>query len=119
MNRRDITGLFSLDHVDHYELLKLFDLEFKTSWRYSASEIAFPAQRDHLLLVRWDDDEIKSITKGKKLKRESLDRLIRLMESNLIDQASAEFGADVLLAGRPVRGGFRCDSIPLRSGSAA
>jgi hypothetical protein len=52
MNRRDITSLFSLDNVDHYELLKLFDLEFKTSWRYSTTEIAFPAQHDHLLLVR-------------------------------------------------------------------
>ena len=40
--------------------------------------------------------------------------MIRLVESNLIGQAPAEFGADVLLAGRPVRAGFRCDSIPLQ-----
>jgi hypothetical protein len=114
MNRRDITSLFSLDHVDHYELLKLFDVEFKTSWRYSTTEIAFPAQHDHLLLVRWDDDEIKAITKGRKLKQESIDRLIRLVQSNLIGQAPNEFGADVLLAGCPVPAGFRCDSIPLQ-----
>jgi hypothetical protein len=81
---------------------------------HSTTEIAFPAQHDHLLLVRWHDDEIKAITKGRKLKQESIDRLIRLVQSNLMGQAPDEFGADVLLAGCPVPAGFRCDSIPLQ-----
>ena len=113
MNRRDITDLFGLDQIDHYELLKLFDLEFKKSWRYSSTE-AFPAQKDHLLLVRWADGEIKAIVRGKGLKREAVDRLIRLVQLNLIDQTPVEFAADVLFAGRPVHGGFRLDAIPLQ-----
>ena len=45
----DITTRFSLDKIDHHELLHIFDLRYETCWRVSDHEIMFPAEENYRL----------------------------------------------------------------------
>ena len=111
---KDISKRFSLNRVDHYELLKLFELRYQTAWRVSDSEITFPAQRNYSLKVRLEGGQIRQIIRGPKLTKQDLDGLLEQAELDLNDNRIAEYGVEILLARLPVAGGFRCDSVPLQ-----
>jgi len=115
-SRNDVTSRFSLDVVDHRELLDLFEIRFGTCWNVSRSEIAFPAALDFSVKVRRDRDNgrIVQITRGSKLSNRDLDVLLEQIAADLLDKRIAEYGIEILFAHRPVAGSFRSAVIPLQ-----
>jgi hypothetical protein len=89
----DITQRFSLDKVDHDELLAIFDIRYHTSWRISDDEIAFPAANDHRLKVQVRHGRIAKIVAGDSLSGQELDELLDQVKADLMDDRIAEYGS--------------------------
>jgi hypothetical protein len=110
----NITSRFSLDQVDHHELLDILTLRYQTCWRVSDREITFPAAHDYRLKLEMRHGQIIKITSGDSLSSAELQNLLEQVDADLKDDRIAEYGVDILFAHHPVQGGFRFGSLPMQ-----
>jgi hypothetical protein len=108
----DVTEKFSLGEIDHHELLALLTLRYTTCWRVSDRAIAFPAAREYKFKVKTRHGQITNISSGNSLSGQELEEILEQVEADLKDDRIAEYGAEILFARRPVKGGFRFRSVP-------
>jgi hypothetical protein len=108
----DVTEKFSLGEIDHHELLALLTLRYTTCWRVSDRAIAFPAAREYKFKVKTRHGQITNISSGNSLSGQELEEILERVEADLKDDRIAEYGAEILFARRPVKGGFRFRSVP-------
>src|ERR1700719_3433923 len=113
-NMTNITSRFSLDQVDHHELLDILTLRYQTCWRVSDREITFPAAHDYRLKLEMRHGQIIKITSGDSLSSAELQNLLEQVDADLKDDRIAEYGVDILFAHHPVQGGFRFGSLPMQ-----
>lgn len=118
---RDVTAQFRLSETDHDELLKLLDVRFNSAWRVKepgrgpSTEIDIPATKAFALRVRYRNGRIEQIFAGPALaKKKDLEGLLAEVDTILRGPSSKEFGRGVLMASRPVRGGFTSPSASLQ-----
>jgi len=114
MNGNDITGRFSIDQVDHHELLQMLSLRYGTSWRVSDREITLPAAHEYALRLKIRHGRVEKIFAGSALSRPEFDELLDQLHADLFDERIAEFGVEVLFAPKPVEGSFRFSSLPMQ-----
>src|SRR6266487_2087594 len=110
----DISHRFALDEIDHRDLLEIFTLRYQTCWRVGKGQIAFPATKDHKLRLEMRHGQIARIWAGQSLSGQELDELLEQVEADLKDNRVAQFGAAILFAHRPVKGGFRFKPIQMQ-----
>lgn len=110
----DVTQRFSLDQVDHHELLEIFSIRYQTCWWVSDHQITFPAADDYRLKIEMHHGQITKVVAGDSLSGQELDELLDQVDADLMDNRIAEYGRDILFAPRPVAGGFRFSSLPMQ-----
>lgn len=110
----DITLKFSLDQIDHHELLDILTARYTTCWRVSDREITFPAVNDYRIKLVMRHGQVTKITTGASLSEQELRDLLEQVEADLKDDRIAEYGVDILFAHRPVSGGFLFGSLPMQ-----
>src|ERR1700751_6111330 len=113
MDGKDITPGFSLDEIDHHELLDVLTSRYTTSWRVSKNAITFPASADYKIKVKISHGQVERVFAGRALTDAELGELLAQVEADLKDDRIAEYGVDILFAHQPVSGGFRFDALPM------
>jgi hypothetical protein len=114
MDGKDITPQFSLDEIDHHELLDVLAARYTTSWRVSKHAITFPATADYKIKLRICHGQVERVFAGKALTDAELCELLMQVEADLKDDRIAEYGVDILFAHQPVIGGFRFGALPMQ-----
>jgi hypothetical protein len=114
MDGEDITPQFSLDKIDHHELLDVLAARYTTSWRVSKHAITFPATADYKIKLRISHGQVERVFAGKALTDAELCELLVQVEADLKDDQIAEYGVDILFAHHPVIGGFRFGALPMQ-----
>jgi hypothetical protein len=114
MDGKDITSQFSLDKIDHHELLDVLAARYTTSWRVSKHAITFPATADYKIKLRISHGQVERVFAGKALTDAELCELLVQVEADLKDDQIAEYGVDILFAHHPVIGGFRFGALPMQ-----
>lgn len=110
----NITSRFSLDQIDHHELLDILSIRYTTCWRVSKREITFPAEANYKIKLRIRHGQIEEVFAGKSLTNSDLSDLIAQIEGDLNDDRVAEYGVEILFAHRPLTGGFRFTALPMQ-----
>jgi hypothetical protein len=111
---KDVTALFSLDQIDHHELLLLLGVKYPTCWRVSDTEIAFPAVEEFHLKLRIRHGQIHQVTQGQSLPDAVLQQLLEDVDADLKNDEIVEYGRSFLFASRPVRGGLRFQAATMQ-----
>jgi hypothetical protein len=114
MSGSDITERFSLNEIDHHELLDILSVRYKTCWRVSKHAITFPAVADYKIKLKIRHGEVEKVSAGPALTEEELSELVTQVEGDLQDDRIAEYGVEILFAHRPVSGGFRFTAVPMQ-----
>lgn len=114
MSGSDITSKFSLDQIDHHELLDILSVRYTTCWRVSKQAITFPAVADYKIKLQVRHGQIEKVFAGKALTNAELPELVAQIEGDLRDDRIAEYGVEMLFAHRPVTGGFRFAALPMQ-----
>jgi hypothetical protein len=110
----DITARFSLDQIDHHELLDILSVRYMTAWRVSKHAITFPAAADYKIKLQIRHGQVEKVFAGKALTEAELCELEAQVEGDLKDDRIAEYGVEILFAHRPVTGGFRFAALPMQ-----
>jgi hypothetical protein len=114
MDGKDITPQFSLDEIDHHELLDVLASRYTTSWRVSKHAITFPAAGNYKIKLQISHGEVERVFAGTDLADTELCELLAQVEADLKDDRIAEYGVDILFAHQPVIGGFRFGALPMQ-----
>lgn len=114
MSGSDITPHFSLDKIDHHELLDILTVRYKTCWRVSKHAITFPAIADYKIKLKIRHGEVEQVSAGTALTEPELCELVAQVEGDLKDDRIAEYGVEILFTHRPVSGGFRFTALPMQ-----
>ena len=114
MSGSDITSRFSLDQIDHHELLDILSVRYATCWRVSKHAVTFPAAADYKIKLRIRHGQIEEVLAGNALTDEELSELVTQIEGDLRDDRFAEYGVEILFAHRPVTGAFRFAALPMQ-----
>jgi hypothetical protein len=114
MDGKDITPQFSLDEIDHHELLDVLASRYTTSWRVSKHAITFPAAANYKFKLQISHGEVERVFAGTALADAELCELLAQVEADLKDDRIAEYGVDILFAHQPVIGGFRFGALPMQ-----
>jgi len=61
MSGSDITSRFSLDQIDHHELLDILSVRYATCWRVSKHAVTFPAAADYKIKLRMGHGQIEKV----------------------------------------------------------
>ena len=64
MDGKDITPQFSLDEIDHHELLDVLASRYTTSWRVSKHAITFPAAANYKIKLQISHGEVERVFAG-------------------------------------------------------
>jgi hypothetical protein len=110
----DITPRFSLNEIDHHELLDVLASRYKTSWRVSKHGITFPASADYKIGLKISHGQVERVFAGKALTEGELRELLGQVEADLKDNRIVEYGVEVLFAHQPVTAGFRFADFPMQ-----
>jgi hypothetical protein len=114
MDGKDITPQFSLDEIDHYELLDVLTSRYTTSWRVSKHAITFPAAANYKIKLHISHSEVERVFAETALADAELCELLAQVEADLKDDRIVEYGVDILFAHKPVIGGFRFGALPMQ-----
>jgi hypothetical protein len=114
MHGMDITPRFSLNEIDHHELLDVLASRYKTSWRVSKHGITFPANADYKIKLQISHGQVEGVFAGKALTEAELCELVEQVEADLKNAAIAEYGVEILFAHQPVIAGFRFGVLPMQ-----
>jgi hypothetical protein len=114
MEGKDITPKFSLDEIDHHELLDVLTSRYTTSWRVSKHAITFPASAEYKIKLQISHGQVERVVAGKALTGAELCELLAQVEADLKDDRIVEYGVDILFAHQPVIGGFRFGALPMQ-----
>ena len=95
MGGNDITPRFSLDEIDHHELLDVLTSRYRTSWRVRKHAITFPATADYKIKVQISHGQVERVFAGNALTDAELGELLAQVEADLKDDRIAEYGVDL------------------------
>ena len=88
MDGKDITPQFSLDEIDHHELLDVLTSRYTTSWRVSKHAITFPAAANYKIKLQISHGEVERVFAGTALADAELCELLAQVEADLKDEVS-------------------------------
>jgi hypothetical protein len=118
MHGMDITPRFSLNEIDHHELLDVLASRYKTSWRVSKHGITFPGSTDYKIRLQINHGQVERVFAGKALADAELRELLAQVDADLKDDRIAEYGVEILFTHQPVTAGFRFKDFPMQILSA-